>query len=736
MRKLNGFVFALVCLAALSAASALAHPSPASVLQPQGQAQAPAAGERSPLSVPPIELTLPAFGNQAPEVHVVRDDRVATLDLDYVAGNPWTPFDTGADGIGPVGYRVSWWPQGDPANLSSKVTSLRRTQIQPLANNSPYIVRVERINRLGALLPGHAQGPVYGGSPARVAQLRAQMTGFFDDFNRPAGLPDELRWNTTFSRINDPALQAFFVNGQFHSHSLVGTPAQGFGDRGQTVHRVRTPLQIESGATRRIVFDLDGVDLASRTVWYLDLLHDPVDITSHFAIAGGPGFPGHPSPGLRFRLVGQSLSIWTLNGAGEQLLLAENNALDWSGSQTFPNVRRSFELQVTPTTASVHIDGKLELATSLGTGALAPGPYTVHWTAFGYNTMKVNLPYMLLHWDNFGFDGPAPQSVTHNYRSHVTGTDYVESVGHEPRTVEVPIPDALAPTSGQQAQAALHFTRQMATHTPAAWSPADSVTVNGQPFPIPAPVSAASPPLPISTLISANAPYADRIPLGPVASAPLVQGTNQIVFRASQCGFHNVHIEIHYPAGSGPPYTPPEAIHPVPMHHDFPRVGLPARITHIGASQVQSYIDDLNDPAVFQPTVSGTIEIGALVNGDHFNGPRYLRSNFTGVQLAGNGENPGIQLVEVRLRPDDSPPTSATQIGLLTTAADFPAPQVVHAFPLDTTTWPNGTYELTLRALDATGTESIPDYSHAGEAAGTPAALNGFDFPLHVRIEN
>ena len=320
-----------------------------------------------------------------------------------------------------MGYRVTWWPVHRPQDVQHKLTALRRTQIQPLGNGVPYAVRVQGVDGMGHLVGGPAQGIVHGGSDARVRTLRAQLTGFFDDFNRPAGLPEERKWNTTFSKINDPALQAFFINHQFHSHTLVGTPATGYGDRGQTVHRVRNALQLGPGETRRIVFDLDGVGYGGRTVWYLDLLSAPVDITSHFAISGGAGFPGHPSPGLRFKLLGQELSLWSLTTDGEQILIVKQPSIDWDGFQTFPNVRRAFEILVSENNVRVTLDGGVVLDSPLGFGALAPGSYTVHWTAFGYNTMKVNLPYMLLHWDNFGFDGPAPSTVVHNYRSQVRG---------------------------------------------------------------------------------------------------------------------------------------------------------------------------------------------------------------------------------------------------------------------------------------------------------------------------
>jgi hypothetical protein len=80
------------------------------------------------------------------------------------------------------------------------------------------------VNRFGKLVGDFSSGKFRGGDGRRVDRLREEMTGFFDDFNQPAGLPNELNWNTTFSKINDPDLQAFFVNPQLHTHTLVGHP--------------------------------------------------------------------------------------------------------------------------------------------------------------------------------------------------------------------------------------------------------------------------------------------------------------------------------------------------------------------------------------------------------------------------------------------------------------------------------------------------------------------------------
>ena len=359
----------------------------------------------------PVVLT--QMGPQAPSVLVYRDDRVATLELDYVAGNPWTPFDIGANLEGPVGYRVTWQQIATPkpgnrnpkfdfssegdSSATQKLTSLRRTQIQPLLNDRSYFIKVEYVNRFGRIVGDATQGVFQGGSSERVDSLREAMTGFFDDFNIPAGLPDETKWNTSFSRCNDAEMQAFFVNAQFHTHTLCGTPHASvmFGDRGQTTHRIRNPLRLEPGSTRRIVFDIDGLHVANRAIWYLDIVGEESDITGQINVGGGEGLYGHPGTGLRFTLVGQNAQLFYFNAAGEQLLVEENLNLDFDGVQTLPNVRRACEIQLSQTHARMLMDGQEILDSDLPL-QLETGGHTVLWSVFGYNTLKAPLPVCLV----------------------------------------------------------------------------------------------------------------------------------------------------------------------------------------------------------------------------------------------------------------------------------------------------------------------------------------------------
>lgn len=689
----------------------------------------------------PQVVTLLKSGPNAPNVDILRDDQVATLELDYEAGNPWTPFDIGNDGLGPVGYRVTWIPFLGYSFTGAKqqITAQRRTQLQPLINDAPYYVRVEYVNRLGEIVGDFAFGTFNGGSSQRVDTLRQQMTGFFDDFQQPEGLPDELKWNTSFSQTNDPAMQAFFINPQFHAHTLVGTPRHElFGDRGQATHRIRNRLNLGSGETRRIVFDIDGVNFKGRAIWYLDLVQEECEITSHVTVGGGAGSSGHPSPGLRFSLDGHHMGVYRFNEAGEQILVAENLNLGFGGAQMIPNVRRAVEIQLAENHVTVLIDGVSVIDSDIS-APLDTGEYNVLWTAFGYNTLKVAMPYFLIHWDNFGFDGPASANTIHNYRSQVAGSDLIRCDDFQPQTVTIEIPDDLTPLNSSTGQARLVFTRQMNNWDPVIWMPMDTVTLGGIDFPIPEPVSMATPPLQLEDLINTNAAYSTYIPLGTVGqggTAPLVQGANQLTFSASRCAFINVHIEVEYPNGDAPEYTAPQEIHYAPVHGDFIKVGLPARISRIGGVEVDNYVSHINDPANFNAEINGTIDIQILVNASLFVSDTTLDSDFVSASLAASGRNPGVRKVELWIRPDGGDDTTAVLLGSVNTDADVSAPQFVGSFSFDTTTFANGIYEVTVLAEDGRGVLSLPDFSSVSDFIDEAPELNGMYYPLHVTINN
>ena len=171
----------------------------------------------------------------APVITIRRDDHVATIEMDYNAfagwgGQLWNVSD---DGLDPVGYLVKWWPDasanvvpsmgcsssnstGTPtiateSNPHQLVTPNPITQIQPIANNVLYHVKVEKINSLGQVCSPATELTFMGGDETRVNDLRTTMT-FFDDFNWQMGPADELKWNNAMVPQTDPRFNLFFIN--------------------------------------------------------------------------------------------------------------------------------------------------------------------------------------------------------------------------------------------------------------------------------------------------------------------------------------------------------------------------------------------------------------------------------------------------------------------------------------------------------------------------------------------
>ena len=274
----------------------------------------------SPSRTSPDQLR-PSVLARAPIVRILRDDRVATLEMDYNARSPSASF--GRCRVRPTTTRASWSSGGrrrrpsqippmrsrfaseglcmsaptlaatTPLKLSTTplalvdlplgarwlVTGNRRVQLQPLDNDRAYRVRVQRLSARGKINSRAAELSFNGGDNARVAALRSSLT-YFDDFNLPEGAADELLWNNANSVSTDPRFNLFFINDQYHSHTLHGTRHENTGDRSQTSQRFRKKIRIEPDARRRIVFDMD-TPLSPRSVWYLDLNPIPTELTGH-----------------------------------------------------------------------------------------------------------------------------------------------------------------------------------------------------------------------------------------------------------------------------------------------------------------------------------------------------------------------------------------------------------------------------------------------------------------------
>ena len=630
---------------------------------------------------------------------VEQDDQNTILQWN---GGPLRPDQSLPDGV--TGYRVIWGPESQP-DKNSKLTEEQILQLQPLVNGQPYVARVQAVDSLGRLSAPSASIN-FTGDPSRVDALRTQMNGFFDDFNLPEGAPDERKWNSAFSRCNAPESNSFFINNQFHAHNTVFTENC---DRGQSISRPRATLDFSDNGTRTIVFDFDGE--FRRDQWYLDLVPRMMDISGQVSIEAGEDTHADPANGLRFHQTEQGVKIIAFTSSGGEETLATMDGdpfetLDWAGLKLVSNVRRHWEIHLSRTSAEIFINGQKVLATQPNAFHLSEDNYTLLWNVFSYNTNKANEPMVLAHWDNFGFDAPAGTQhtlVTHNYRLVNSGTDFIPAFSWDqssPATITLNIPDQV---QGAQARR-LMFTLQMDANNHYTWDPTDKVSVNGQDFPIPQPESNAQPSLSMEQLVSAISPYSIVIPL---PDGVLKQGANSLEFTAASSSFHNIHVELDFPVNTEPPYTPPAQAIGGQILPTLPAVGPNAVITQIGATKLDTWADNLNDSAHFNPSVSGTVPVTVAVHSD--------------IALHGTGANPGIAQVELVV--------DGKVIQMQRTDAQVPAPSVNYTFQLDTRQFGDGMHEIYLRAYNPGCVASIADYGGAG-------SVSGQYYPIHFTVKN
>jgi hypothetical protein len=667
---LNVFLtFALLLLSSASTGTSWASPSTT------------AFNPRAPLSDLNASLPVPS------ELVVRQDDRVATLQWDAKAGVMLSALPQGVKG-----YRVTWGPVSDPtANV--RIVQQRIVQLQPLAENVTYVAQVQAVDSYGQLSAPSAQVP-FASDATRVNQLRTQMNGFFDDFNLAEGAVDERKWNTAYSRCNAAWANSYFINKQFHAHNTISS---GDCDRAQQINRARVPLDLSDNGTRTIVFDFDGT--FRRNHWYIDLVPSMVDITG----------PERYEPGtLRFTQTEQSVSISIFNDSGAEVKLplipqTSSLSMDLAGVQAVPNVRRNWQIRVRKDYAEVTIDGKLIAATLPGSFQLKHDSFHVLWGTFSYNSPKANQPYVLVHWDNFGFDAPAGKPwglTTHNYKLTNSGSDFIYVQrwdGTSPKTVKLNVPD---PVAGAVARR-LMITLQMQPFNSYEWKEDDKVIVNGQAIPLPRPVSKLVPPH--EPVVGVIEPYSMVIPL---PEGVIRQGENTLIFDVYRVGFHNIHVELDFPASAAPTYTPPASVAAEKPLVALPAVGPNLLITHIGQQIVDRY-STVTDKNTLNPTVSGTIPVKVEVNND--------------IALEATGSNLGVAVVELIV--------DGRVIMRQRTDKDSPAPGVSHTFNLDTRQLPNGTHLLFVRAFDARCTPSVPEY---GGAFGQSGAY----LPLHITVAN
>jgi hypothetical protein len=269
-----------------------------------------------------------------------------------------------------------------------------------------------------------------------------------------------------------------------------------------------------------------------------------------------------------------------------------------------------------------------------------------------------------------------------------------------PAPATLNIPDSVSGATAQR----LMFTLQMGNYDTYSWSPNDQVSVNGTAFPIAEPTSNAQPTLSPQDIVSIFSPYTVIIPLPP---GVLKKGANQISFNTVASSVHNIHVELDFSAAAEPPYTQPAQAIGGPLIPAIPSVGPNAVMVKIGTNQVDSYLDNLSSPTVFNPTVSGIVPISVEVHQD--------------IALQSTGSNLGVRQIDLLID---------KQVVLTQrTDAEAAAPSVVTTLNLDTRRLSNGTHEIYFRAYNTRCTPSIPDYHAAGSESGAY-------FPLHINVQN
>ena len=466
-------------------------------------------------------------------------------------------------------------------------------------------------------------------SSARIEAMRNRLTAFFDDFNEPANPFNELEWNNAaFCNDGTYDTASAFINNQFHSHNSISCGFGGVISRPRATFDTTVGLNggpVSETNPAQIEFDMD-LQVDGRSKWYLDLIplsarkaRYPIDIDSHHTAddsqdhndpgnmlrldVHGAGFglffaywdkdrnfhKLDPNPGsvcnyewdnnTDFRL-GCNMANKTLNMSP----LPESNERLFMAAQ---NVRRHWVMQFTPTKARVFVDGALISQVNLPPEWAAEKQYTLQNTMFSYNTAKgfstsIDSPqgdgasYMgrrgiipkfhFYHWDNFGFTGPRPTTVIHNY---IDGgpdgmTPKYLNYGYQnqshPRTTNIKIPDDIGTPLNNKGR--LHFT-VISNNGSYMWAPGDHIVFNGRRYDLPDIVSGLENPPPNYTT---DGLWADALSLAlDINAADIKKGDNIVTFNLKGRVWSglaiNTHLELEYPLAAAPSFTQPITIY-------------------------------------------------------------------------------------------------------------------------------------------------------------------------------
>ena len=626
---------------------------------------------------------------------------------------------------GVSGFLITWGPREHPAAFY-KLSTERIAQLQPLAPGVVYTASVQSVDALGDTSSPSAS-VTFAHDPSRVDALRARMTGFFDDFDTPAGPFDEQKWNTSYASGDDPALSGAFVNAQFHAHDMVSNK-NGFNDRDWVLNRPRAVFDV-AGRTGTLVFDMDGE--FRRDQWYLDLVPETYaqgvpDTTGQTHLEDGVT-AASPGDFIRIHQTNQTVGIFYINPQGVEVPLASTDwtrrgdlscaPLDWQGLKLVPNVRRHWTVEYSQTRCTVLVDDVKILQADYRLDYARVVPL---WLAFSYNTLKSNEPVMLLHWDNFGFDGPPSPAAVHNYKAALDATDFAELCNWQPnagrQTYTLPIRDSLGGATARRMMLSLTCRTRVY-----GWSLADHVSVNGHDFPLADPASMTG--LPDTSLVSGitGFPVIINVPDGVFHT-----GNNSVTVCLASGGVMNVHAEFEFPQGSAPAYTTPMAIYDpdcasgtCPPGETMP--GMPA-MPVVG-------------PGTYIGAVGGTPP--PLLTDDSIQGlslPISRSKNY--------GFGPGIVPVEVLVTCDTDLAASGTIHGVhhvsllldnrlvsaVTTHASTPAPGGKVTLLLNAAALAVGKHALSAVACAPDGTPGAVDYDGA-------LSKPGLDYALHVDIQ-
>ncbi len=645
--------------------------------------------------------------------------------------NPKSHIDQKTDG-----YVIYWGECSDQTSPSTtstcpalinplrKISEAPNIQLQPLQPGKFYGAYVQSVGWTG-LISDATPIMRFQTDDTRVKDMRTRLTGFFDDFNKPAGFFDELKWNSAFSGCVGINAGGQFINAQFHAHNQAST---GFCDRGQAVSRPRAIFDF-TGRTGSIEFDMDGAE--GRDTWYLDLFPESqgfIDVPGHAHL----DVAGMQSPPI------QTLRIKQGNGG-----VTNVSYFDTTGAQIFPpivgegcsggdtrwcnppapvvkNYRRHWKISINhDSTTTVHVKITVDgaLVAESNNVPFPSNRASMDWVLFPYNSAKENFPTSLLHWDNFGFDGPAQTIETHNYTNGIIGTSIPDATGcsgglpmattANPVTQNIKIPDSIAGATA----ARFMFTVTTSGCSGYGTSTSDNITINGKSYKFNDPQQ-----LPINANIQPGTIIPEQetinIPLADLGN--IKQGDNTIVYNLTSVGILNAHMEFDFPKGQAPSYTPPSVVYPNlnPVATNPPGdIGPGASIQDIGGYYAndtwnQGPLGDLGycgfpshttDP---QSTCSGTIShpFDAQLSG--------IQNIWFGIHgenaLNGTGTNPGITEYDIIV---DRQRIFAKQTNLT-----VPAPSVFDVYSWDTAQTCNGVHEVFLLAFNPNGTESLPDY--------------------------